>query len=314
MSAYLAAQEKLLAQLKKVDGVTDTSFESDVNPSENARNCLYHVLSFGRVEAIKPCSVTSHSVDGFVLAKCWGGNVDLVLTDETLHMHRGDACWVECHSLRQVSSDADAWSISWIRFDGPSVREYFELYRSTGQLNVSFGEERAIFLQLMKRVAANLKNQTLVSEIDTSEQIVRMLGMLCKIHAEHGGGLVDAPQAIRDAMSYMADHFAERVSLEMIANAAQINKFRLSRQFHEIVGITVGQYLTNLRIQHACNLLKYTNLSIAHIGELSGMPNPSRFTMVFRELQGITPSAYRKKWGELVASQTQVEGTNYPSK
>jgi hypothetical protein len=55
-------------------------------------------------------------------------------------------------------------------------------------------------------------------------------------------------------------------------------------------------YLIQLRIQHACDLLKYEDFSISSISEMVGYQNVYYFSQSFKKTMGISPSEYRKKY------------------
>lgn len=59
--------------------------------------------------------------------------------------------------------------------------------------------------------------------------------------------------------------------------------------------LTFSEYVTRRRIQRAKELLMTTNLPINDIAEESGYKTAKYFIKIFRELEGMTPSAYRKK-------------------
>ena len=64
--------------------------------------------------------------------------------------------------------------------------------------------------------------------------------------------------------------------------------------FKEYTGKSVSAYLTDLRIQHAKQLLTATNKSINLIAEEVGYESSSYFIKVFKDLTGVTPNHFRR--------------------
>ena len=70
---------------------------------------------------------------------------------------------------------------------------------------------------------------------------------------------------------------------------------RLNSYFRRYMGTTLVAYLTERKINYACNLLSTTNYTVIGIALSSGFHNLGHFNKVFKTITGETPTAYRKK-------------------
>ena len=75
-----------------------------------------------------------------------------------------------------------------------------------------------------------------------------------------------------------------------------INKFYLTRIFKEKFGVTLNNYLLQIRITHAKQLLRFTDKTVETIGVECGMGSVHYFSRMFKKIEGISPSEYRKIW------------------
>lgn len=66
-------------------------------------------------------------------------------------------------------------------------------------------------------------------------------------------------------LSYVEEHYAEKLSLEDLADYAQYNRTYVSTLFKQMVGINFHEYLTRVRFQHALNDLTYTRDNLTDI-------------------------------------------------
>lgn len=107
------------------------------------------------------------------------------------------------------------------------------------------------------------------------------------------GRLYSAP--IRKALDYIGFHFAEDISLNLVADFVYLNRDYLSRQFKKEVGVNFSEYLMNLRMQRARQLLETTNLRISDVAMSVGITNLSYFSTVFHKAFGCKPNELRKK-------------------
>jgi AraC-like DNA-binding protein len=95
--------------------------------------------------------------------------------------------------------------------------------------------------------------------------------------------------------------FAERLSIETIAAAVGASPHRVMRAFKKSCGMSVGDYLTGVRVCHAQRLLLQTDSKILDVALRSGFGSSSRFYDAFTTAVGQTPSAYR----EMLASEEE---------
>lgn len=103
-----------------------------------------------------------------------------------------------------------------------------------------------------------------------------------------------AREPIQKALQYIEKHLKEELNQREVADHVYLNPSYFSVLFKEEIHLTFSEYITRRRIQHAKNLLISTKLSIADIAEESGYKTAKYFIKIFKELEGITPSAYRK--------------------
>lgn len=95
----------------------------------------------------------------------------------------------------------------------------------------------------------------------------------------------------------MDAHYAEPVSLDELAKAADMNKFVLLRAFTRERGITPYQYLLTVRINKAKELLERGAQPI-EAAMSSGFTDQSHFTNAFKRFIGLTPGQYREIFRE----------------
>lgn len=90
------------------------------------------------------------------------------------------------------------------------------------------------------------------------------------------------------------DNYAEKLSLENLSTELRIHPVHLSRDFSKYFNCTFGEYHRKLRVEKALGLLPNKNLSLTKIGYECGFADQSHFLRCFKQITGITPSAYRK--------------------
>ncbi|WP_052427526.1 helix-turn-helix transcriptional regulator [Neobacillus niacini] len=95
-------------------------------------------------------------------------------------------------------------------------------------------------------------------------------------------------------LSYINQKFNKINNIEEIAETFYISKFHLCRIFKKATGLTISQYINNIKIQNACNMLITTNLSILEVGTACGFNSSMYFCKIFKQAISVTPSEFRK--------------------
>ena len=99
--------------------------------------------------------------------------------------------------------------------------------------------------------------------------------------------------SIQSAIAYMEQHFSEDIRLEDVARHVYLNPAYFSYLFKQTTGISFKEYLTNIRIEEARQLLIKTNSSIVDIALSCGFTSQSYFSRVFKAHTGFTPKSFR---------------------
>jgi two-component system, response regulator YesN len=99
---------------------------------------------------------------------------------------------------------------------------------------------------------------------------------------------------ITPALEYIDQNYKKPLSLSEIAKASHLSPSRLAHVFKEHTGQTVVDYITQVRMEHAKEMLLATDNSCIDICFAVGYSNQSYFTRTFREQTGMTPRLFRQ--------------------
>lgn len=107
---------------------------------------------------------------------------------------------------------------------------------------------------------------------------------------------VTVPQdrRVRVILILLEQNSHRQLAIADVARAVNLSPGRLAHLFKSEVGVSLQQYLTQIRLAKAKHQLETTFLSIKEIAAANGFPSVTRFTASFKETVGATPSEYRK--------------------
>jgi AraC family transcriptional regulator len=108
---------------------------------------------------------------------------------------------------------------------------------------------------------------------------------------DYRGGLPIA--RLRKIEDYVRAHLADSISIEMLAELAELSPFHFCRVFKQASGMTPMQFVTRERILRAQRLIRETSRSLIEVALEVGYTSPSHFAQVFRRTVGTAPTEFR---------------------
>lgn len=97
---------------------------------------------------------------------------------------------------------------------------------------------------------------------------------------------------IKEAVSYIGEHFREDINLAIVADNIGVHPNYLSSLFTKVCGESFVKYLTGRRIEEAKKLMNGRVLKVYEISEMVGYSDYRWFSKVFKQYEGVTPKKY----------------------
>jgi AraC-like DNA-binding protein/ligand-binding sensor protein len=139
------------------------------------------------------------------------------------------------------------------------------------------------------------------------ESIVRLLSIFAQhLSAVSNQLMVQAAAAespaIAKARAFIAEHYAEELSLGVIAQSVNMSAFYFCKSFKKHMGVTFTDYLARVRVEKVKTLLLNPNMRVSEAAYEAGFQSLSQFNRVFRRIAGQSPSTYRDRLHGSVAA------------
>lgn len=277
---------------------TNSSNRIISTPSEYIKEHYLYVQETGSLQSAEPHISRRehlHSLLFFVVKK---GNGVLRFRGKKYQIETGDCVFLNCLEEYSHESSADhPWELSWVHFYGKEALDYYAHFISQGGSFIFHTNDLTLFLNPLQALFTELQNKNAFYEQKCHKYLTDII-TLCSIESASNKNLQSESlyQKISEIRDYLDENYSKDISLDSLANMFFISKFHMSREFKQINGVTIMNYLNRKRISESKQLLRFTRLPIGQIAILAGIPDVNYFTKVFVKYESMTPSNFRKLW------------------
>lgn len=109
------------------------------------------------------------------------------------------------------------------------------------------------------------------------------------------------------AVLYIDSHYKENLTLQDVADTLSFSLSYTSKLFKKYTGLSFTKYLRSVRVRASLEDLLEGLKPISEISDECGMPNPKAYTEAFKEIYGLSPSYYRKRFKKNYAPSSEEE-------
>lgn len=224
------------------------------------------------------------------------GKGEIKINNEIYQLMPGSAFFVEIPSNHQyyLPEDSEEWEFVHITLFGEETHHIFDsIVKEFGhilKLDLNAKPIQLIFKLYEKTIHNEIKNS-----YEASSFAYSFLMELQSYVMKKSLPLDKVPNTIIKAVQFIHSNYGKPISLDDIVQASDLSKYYFSRLFNQTMDITPLQYLTQVRMSKAIELLNNESLTVEDIAAKVGYSNGNYFTKVFRSKVGISPGKYRNK-------------------
>ena len=155
---------------------------------------------------------------------------------------------------------------------------------------------------LSGRTAAQIESRY-YSEIEACRSIMALKKVMDRLLKEYVTNVARnqaseaSSRTIRECCDYIRANVTKPLTAEEIASEMGYAPYYLTKKFRREMGVKLGDYIKQTKVEYAKMLLLTTNKSVADISDSLQFSNRNYFTKVFTDIAGVTPTAFRERTG-----------------
>lgn len=238
------------------------------------------------------------------------GVMEVILNSKVVEVTKGQFIFINSGDLHQVTSTgpsihhAIVFHPQILNFDYPDKSQtsiispitngYFRFPLFT-QIE---GQFKKYIADRLINIISKYKTESEISALSIKILLLEIiLGLFeRKLFSELQTNVKEKQENIKKVLTYIQDHYFNKILLEDLAYLLNMNKNYFSKYFHEAVGKTPITYINEYRCEKAAELLKSSDLKVLDISFMVGFENFSYFIRKFKENKRYSPIQYRKKF------------------
>ena len=265
-------------------------------PSHFAQSSLLHIQEIGELTAQLPHKSERQNLSSYLFFLVENGSGTLTYLQNKYKLSKGDCVFIDCNSYYLHETNDDLWSLKWIHFQGPSMPNIYNKYLDRGGLPTFKPQSTTLFNSTWESIYSAAASDDYIRDMKINEGLSSLLSLIME-HSWHQ----NIPHShtnfnIQDVKTFLDDNFSTKITLDELSKRYFINKYSLARAFNNTYGISIINYVNQHRITHSKKLLRFSDLNIEQIAYECGYDSINYYSRVFKKVEGISPSEYRKNW------------------
>lgn len=163
-------------------------------------------------------------------------------------------------------------------------------------------EKSAEILQCLEHAFNTMESGEATCELKVKRELLSVwivlldiFGVRNKAGQENPAAASASGERMKAMLSYVRQHYRDKITLGDIAGSANVSISECSRCFRKFLNTTPMEYVSQVRIAAACRMFETTNEKPASVSDFTGFTDHTYFYRVFRKYMGCTPKEYQKR-------------------
>lgn len=265
-------------------------------PSLFARSSLLYLQETGTLSAEAVHKSSRRNLLSYLFFIVLSGKGELMYEGINYKLNSNDCVFIDCEKPYSHITSENLWKLKWCHFNGPEMKSIYDKYKQRGG-KVVFSCVPNNYIIILDNIYKTAVSSSYVRDMKINALISDLLVNLMEdAWNPENVALTDKQKEIQKIKVFLDSNYNTRITLDSLSSWFLIDKFYLCEQFKEHYGITINDYLTNVRITEAKKLLRFSNKTMEEIAEAIGINGAAYFSRLFKRVEGITPSSFRKMW------------------
>jgi AraC-like DNA-binding protein len=266
-------------------------------PSRYERAGGFWLVRAGRNVAKPNYQVGPKQIDSFGLHFIVSGRLRLNYENEDVELQPNDIFCLFPHISYEYRTCSDkTLRMVWLTMEGSQMRELMKILGLTAHKPYRIAAMDDTIWQFLRKVEQVIwdDGQKQPRKLTLMSTVYRLMEQLeSEQHEKEVSTVTSAEGWVDEALRFLQIHYTESLRIKAVASMFGIHRSHFSHIFTQKIGISPQQYLQQLRLDRAKQLLSDHSLQVGEIALSVGYPDLYVFSRAFKKQAGCSPSEYR---------------------
>lgn len=229
--------------------------------------------------------------------QCVEGNGKLKLNDNIYNINSNMGMLLYPNETHEYYSSLKSFKVNWITFDGSGISSILNV--------LGFAQSGIFYVSNPNIINSKIHNAFNTANINTSlgtlecSEIVYslLLNLKSYLSSSENFSMYTQYSRLQPVIDYIEVNYNKPLTLDELAHILFITPEHLCYLFKNLFDMRPFEYINRLRINKSKNIIiKNQNVNINEISKIVGFEDHSYFSRIFKKLEGITPTQFKKMY------------------
>ncbi|AZN39918.1 AraC family transcriptional regulator [Paenibacillus albus] len=191
----------------------------------------------------------------------------------------------------------DPWHCYWVGFHGLNTLQYLEQCGLNDENRLFHFDDDGLLIDNMSAIIQSSSNYS-VPYIKSLGLLYIFFSLLTEQHNKNNKNSTNLSKEnmhVLQAVQYIQHQYMHDFQISELADRLGFNRSYFCSIFKKHMKVSPKQYLMNIRISRACELMKHSDLNISEIARSTGFNDPLYFSKIFKKLRSHSPHVYKSQ-------------------
>ena len=268
-----------------IKGLEKGSFMYFYNASNTAKNMLYYPVCAGEFYCNGEYVVERDRYDSFLVLFVLDGSITFNDDEAEITAVKNEILFIDCYKPHKYFANNGAHTV-WVHFDGNNSKELYREIISQKGKKIKSGRNTA---EIIFHILNHIKIKS--NEYDISSEVYMLL---CNIlRQEYDDIQSEKMRQVNRAKEFISSAFASEITVSDIAGHVNLSVSYFSKVFKDVTTFSPYEYLLNIRLEKAKELLLKTDLPVSEVAYRTGFNSDANFIYFFKKETSFSPLKFR---------------------
>lgn len=277
----------------------------------DSHNFDLNVDHYGAEQCDKGYSFGPTIRNNYVLHFITNGKGKISINGETTALVAGDIFVLpKNQSIFYQADENEPWTYTWVGFSGSRAETILSQTRLLEKYYLHSHLESEILKKMIDINQTEVQSLPMITELILIGHLNQLLAALIQEFPNESlkESSTLAKNYVHHAIKLIHSQYNSPIKVNEIADHLALSRSYLYKIFKQETGYSIKDYIVQVKMNHACQLLVHPELSITEIAHSVGYFDPLAFSNAFKNLHRMSPSDYRKN--QVIPTKPLIEDSD----